>query len=331
MDKNNLAPFVSVIIVNWNGAQYIEKCISSLLEMSYNSFEIVVVDNNSTDNSVDIIKNISPKIKIIVNKRNLGFARACNIGIEVAKGEYIGLFNNDAIADREWLSELLIALSNTEQAGAAGGLVYYCEPPDRIWFSGGKVDVATGYFWNVGQNSRRFAIGEEIDTLTGCAVLLRKDVLKRLGFLDEGYFLYGEDIDLSINIKRLGKKLLFVPSAISWHMVSSSKKKAPRFTHEMKIASDLRVIFKNFPLRYLPSAVVFRSLSLPFAEAVYFYKDPTFFLVAVKKLAQNFRDLKHTFKARKRVEQFGQTPLKIRLKEIMREVVKRIEEKQLYW
>ncbi|MFX1537139.1 MAG: glycosyltransferase family 2 protein [Promethearchaeota archaeon] len=326
-------PFVSIIVVNWNGASYIEKCIQSLLDMSYSNSEIIIVDNNSSDNSVELLRRLSSveqKLKVIVNNKNLGFARACNIGINVSKGEFIALFNSDAIADKYWLSELVTALSASQKAGAAGGPIYYCDPPNRIWFSGGKVDAITGFFWNIGQNRRNF-VEDDIDTLSGCAILIRRDVLSKVGLLDEGYFLYGEDIDLSISIKRLGKSLLFVSSAISWHMVSASKKKAPRFTYKMKVASDLRVIFKNFPLEYLHSALLFRGLVLPFGETVYFYRDPTLLLVAVKEFAKNLKDLKVTIEARRRMEQIGKATLRTRFRDIIREAAKRIKERQLYW
>ena len=326
------SPFVSVIVVNWNGMPYLEECVRSLLRLSYTNFEIIVVDNNSSDNSVDLLKQLSPKLTLIINEENLGFARGCNIGIKASKGDFIALFNNDAVADPEWLTELVTSLSRLKDAGAAGGPVYYCDQPTKIWFSGGRIDVLTGFSWNIGQNQSSFRLeGSDVDTLTGCAILIKRDLLAKIGYLDEGYFLYGEDHDLSTSIKRLRKDLIFVPTAIAWHKVSASKKKAPLFAYNMKTKSDLRFILKNYPLKFLASALIFRGFFFPLSEMVYFYKDPLYLLNATESMASNLRHLKLTIRERKRVQQLGKVMIRNRFKEFVMEASKRIREGKLYW
>lgn len=322
---------VSLIIVNWNGASYIEKCVRSLLEIDYENFEIIVIDNNSSDNSVEILRKKFPNLKIIVNNENLGFAPACNIGITASDSTFVGLFNSDATADPNWLRELVTALSNSDQAGAAMGPIYYYDTPNKIWFSGGKVDAFTGFFWHAGQNSFQFSTVDEFDAFTGCAVLIKRSALERIGLLDEGYFLYGEDVDLSINIRRLGLDLLFVPSAVSWHMVSASMKKVPFFAYEMKISNDIRVILKNFPLKYVFSALFCRGVILPISEALYFYKNPRLLLLVLRAFIRNMRDLRRTIRARVQMDSIGKVSLKNRFKEVIHEATKRFAEKRLYW
>jgi GT2 family glycosyltransferase len=322
---------VSLIIVNWNGASYIEKCIDSLLELDYENFEIIVIDNNSSDNSVQLLKKQFPNLRIIINNENLGFAPACNIGIKASNSTFIGLFNSDAIADPKWLRELAIALSDADHAGAAAGPIYYYDPPTKIWFRGGKVDAFSGFSWHVDQNRFQISNVGEFDTLTGCAVLIKRSALEKIGLLDEDYFLYGEDIDFSISIRRLGLDLLFVPSAVSWHMVSTSKKKVPFFAYWMKISNDIRVILKNFPLKYLPSALLFRGIILPMSEALYFYKNPRLLLLGIKAFGRNLKYLRKTISARVQMDSIGKSPLKIRFKEAIHEAKKRLAEKRLYW
>ena len=326
---NSATSLVSIVVVNWNGASYIEKCVRSLLDLDYPNFEIIIVDNNSSDDSVTILKGISSKLRIIVNPENFGFARACNIGIKTSKGEFVALFNNDAIADPNWLKELIRTLSSSEQAGAVAGPIYYCESPNKLWFGGARVDGLTGYFWN--QNCFSFLPQNDVDFLSGCALAIKREVIEKLGLLDEGYFLYGEDVDLSFGIKRLKKTLLFVPSAKSWHMVSSSKKKAPNFVYGLKINSDLRVIWKNFPLYFLPSALFFRGILMPIMESIYFYKKPTYITIGTKAFLRNVQKLRVTFMARKQADQLGKLLIKNRFKETVQEAKKRLTERQLYW
>ena len=311
-------PLVSIIIVNWNGAPYIEKCVKSLLEMDYENFEIIVVDNNSSDKSVEILQRLSSRLKIIINHENLGFAQACNVGFKASRGRLIGFFNSDALSDRKWLGELVTALSSSENAAAAGGPIFYFETPNKVWFSGGKIDAITGFSWHIGQNTFGLPTLTEFDTLSGCAILIKRSVLEKTGCLDKSYFLYGDDVDLSITIGRLGMELLFVPSAISWHLVSASKKRAPRFTYQMKAKCDLRLILKNFPLRFLPSALFFRGAVFPLCEALYFHKNPGFLLLDAKAFIDNMQELRHTLKERQRAEQKGKANIKGRFSEIIK-------------
>jgi len=324
-------PTVSLIIVNWNGASYIEKCVQSLLELDYENFEITIIDNNSSDNSVELLKTKFPNLKIIVNSENLGFAPACNIGIRASNSTFIGLFNSDAIADANWLKELVTALLNSDHAGAATGPIYYYSPSTKIWFNGGKVDAFSGFFWHVDQNSYQFSNTREFDTFTGCAVLLRRSALEKIGLLDEDYFLYSEDVDLSISIQRLGLDLLFVPSAVSWHMVSASKELVPFFAYEQKISNDIRVILKNFPLKYVFSALFFRGIILPISEALYFYRNPRLLLFVLKAFERNLKNMRKTIRARVHMDSIGKAPLKNRFREAIHEATKRLLEKKLYW
>jgi len=299
--------------------------------MDYENFEIIVVDNNSSDKSVEILQRLSSRLKIVINHENLGFARACNVGFKTSRGRLIGFFNSDALSDRKWLGELVTALSNSENAAAAGGPIFYFETPNKVWFSGGKIDAVTGFSWHIGQNTFGLPNVTEFDTLSGCAILIKRSVLEKTGCLDQIYFLYGDDVDLSITIGRLCMELLFVPSAISWHMVSTSKKIAPRLTYQMKAKCDLRLILKNFPLKFLPSALFFKGIMLPLSEALYFYKNPGFLLLDVKAFLKNMQELKQTFEDRLRAKQNGEVKIKSRFNEILVEATKRLKERRVYW
>ena len=114
------------------------------------------------------------------------------------------------MAEKNWLKELVIAVQKSNKIGAASGPIYYLNPSNKIWFAGGKVDAITGFFWHSNQHSSQFDDCVEIDTLCGCALVIKREVLNRIGLFYEGYFLYGDDIDLSFNIRRLKMKLIFI-------------------------------------------------------------------------------------------------------------------------
>lgn len=118
-------PKVSIIIVNWNSKDYIKNCIDSLLNQTFQDFEIILVDNGSTDDSLEYVEKKYPQISIIKNKKNLGFAAGNNIGIKNSSGKFIALFNQDAVTDKEWLYELVGALESSEKIAGAVGKIFY--------------------------------------------------------------------------------------------------------------------------------------------------------------------------------------------------------------
>lgn len=266
----NECPFVSVIVLNWNGETYIAKCLDSLLEQTYPNYEVLVVDNGSTDGSVELLESYVPRIRLILNHENLGFAAGNNVAIKEANGEYLVLFNNDAIAHREWLERLVAGALIPPQAGLASGPIYYYEPNDVIWCTGLRMDMLTGIGWLLDFAQSHFEPNDDIDYIPACALLVRRRVFDEIGLLDERFFVYGEDVDFCLRAKRSGFSLKLIPDAIVWHMVSLSEKQAPARSQRLRAKSSFKLIFKLWPLWCLPLTIMLRLTIIPVTYVLLF-------------------------------------------------------------
>ncbi len=286
-----------MIVVNWNGKRYLRDCLNSLLTQDYGSYDIWVVDNGSSDGSQDLVATEYPKVNLLLNTENRGFAAACNEVIGPSKSDAVALFNNDAIAHPSWLSELVKAMEADASIAVAGGPIFYRDHKDILWFSGGRVDGFTGVSWNIGQFSRK-VIEDEIDTLSGCAMLIRASVVKKLGGLDEGYFLYTEDLDFCTRAKRKGYGLAFVPSAVTWHKVGGSGRLVPLRTYYLKLRSDIRFALKNLAWWSVPVAPLVQAFALTSMDSFTQSEGPRVMYVGFKALAWNMSHLQETFKQR---------------------------------
>jgi GT2 family glycosyltransferase len=222
-------PKILIIILNWNGKEDTLECLESTIKIDYDNYEIVVVDNGSTDDSVKSIREKYPQLKLIENKANLGYAEGNNVGIRYALSEnadYILLLNNDTIVDKNLLTNFIEASQAYPQAGILGAKIYYFNTPDKIWFAGGtwKIDKADSQHIGVNQIEDNVSWNDikEIDYACGCALLIKAEVVQKIGLLDSRFFLLWEEVDWCYRSKKLGYQCLIVPSAIVWHKISAS-------------------------------------------------------------------------------------------------------------
>jgi GT2 family glycosyltransferase len=213
----------SIVILNYNGGEDVIECLESVRNIDYPSYEIIVVDNASTDNSVESIRKKFPEVKIIQNETNLGFAEGNNVGIREANSHYVMLLNDDAVVGKNILKDLTAAIEERKNIGMAGPTILYYNDPDRIWFAGGRVNLF-GYLSNWGKGLARGSCSSArlVDFLSGCSVLIKKEVIDKIGLLDAEYFLYFEDVDFCFRAKKAGYECLYVPSPTVWHKVTPS-------------------------------------------------------------------------------------------------------------
>ncbi len=247
-------PLVSVIIVNWNGMKYIKECLDSLFNQSYSNYEIILVDNASSDGSVEFVEKNYPKVRIIRNKENLGFAEGNNIGIHETKGELVALFNPDAVAEKEWLSKLVSVLQSSNTIGAATGKIYYYGDKygkGAVFCTWSKVDPHSAATTNFHKNEPV----SKVDYLSGAAMIVKREVVDKIGLLDSGYFLYFDETDWCARMIRAGYDLVYVPTAIAWHVVSASVDDFLRKLYYME-RSRVRFALKNFDASYIPIFVI---------------------------------------------------------------------------
>lgn len=269
-------PMVSIIIVNYNGLRDIKTCLSSVFDQSYLSFEVIVIDNGSSDSSVEFIENNYPQVKIIKNKKNLGFAKANNQGFDVSIGEFIATLNNDTEVDKDWLRELVSAMMDDEDIGMCGSRIMFYKHRDIINSIGITVSV-TGYAYDtaIGEPfSEKFSRKMEIFCPSAAAALYRRKMIEEIGFFDEDFFAYYEDVDLAWRARLAGWKAVYVPTAVVYHRVSQTGKQL-RDLNSLQERNRIWLLMKNSSLWhfliYLPISVI--HFILASLCGIFFYGD----------------------------------------------------------
>lgn len=210
---------VSIIIVNHNGKEYLDACISSLLKIDKRNLtvKIIVVDNLSQDESVSFVKERFPNVRVLENDEN-NYARGINLGIKNSKGNYVAILNNDTTVERNWLKGLLEVLDQDEKIGAVQSKILFSK--SKKINSVGVEEVKDFYFKDIGFGESNLGQYEEVKEITffsGGSVLLKKECLNTIGDFDEEFIMYYEDVDYSIRCKAEGWKLFYVPDSIVYH------------------------------------------------------------------------------------------------------------------
>lgn len=237
-------PAVAIIILTWNRRDVTLKCLRSLRELTYPNCEVIVVDNASSDDTVAYVRQNFPSVTLIENEKNLGFAAGCNVGIRraLAKGaDYIFLLNNDTIVPRDLLHRMLASAEDApDEVAVFSPMLYYLDEPDVLWFSGSSRHWLTLEVMGFGPLGPRRDFSQRqnvnVDYIFGTAMLLRASALRRVGLFDEDFFLYYEDMDLCLRMKRAGYDLHIVPEAQVGHQVSASTREmsATRYYHKAR-------------------------------------------------------------------------------------------------
>ncbi len=225
MRAPRVPPLVSVIVVNWNGEAYLAECVDSLLKQTYSRVEIIIVDNASADGSVRLLtERYGAKIRLALNRTNLGFTGGNNTGIAVSTGAYVLLINNDAVADPEWVARLVREAETDDRIGmCASKIVSYDDP--SVIDSAGLLLARDGLGRGRGRLERdagQFDQAEEVLIPSGCAGLYRKAMLDEIGLFDERFFMYCEDVDLGLRGRVAGWRCRYVPDALVRHRYSKS-------------------------------------------------------------------------------------------------------------
>ena len=255
------APLVSVVIVNWNGREWLGGCLRSLRDQSLRDRETIVVDNGSTDGSLEDLDAAAARseLRLIRNRRNLGFCAANNQGIAAARGRFVALLNNDAEAHPEWLARLTAEIDKDPGCGMAASKILRYDDRTRI-------DKAGHLIYPDGQNRGRGSgeidqgqYDQAGDTAwpDGCAALYRKTMLEEIGGFDEDFFAYADDAELGLRARLAGWAAVYVPGAIAYHRVGSTLGRYSKKRLFLIERNRLWLVAKLFPLRMWPAVPVF--------------------------------------------------------------------------
>jgi len=256
-------PYVSVVILNYNGAKFAESCLRSVLATDYSNIEVIVVDNASTDGSCEFIRDLfsnMSRVKLIRNQRNLGYAGGSNIGFKHASGDVIAFLNVDTEVDKEWLRELVKALSS-EKVGAVQSKLIKLQDRRTIDSAGWSFDRLGYAHWRYispdGMSSNR---PHELFYAEGVAMAIKKSVLSEVLIdgepFDSDFFLYYEDTDLSWRIRLRGHEIMLVPTSIVYHQRSFALSEQQYHMTYYFTRNRISTLIKNYSLinlvRWIP-------------------------------------------------------------------------------
>lgn len=223
---NEINPALSIVLVCWNNKAYLDPCLKSLYETGLkNTFDVVVVDNGSTDGSQQMLAEKYREVKIVQNSSNVGLGKASNQGIEATKGRYILLLNNDTIVNGPSFDAMVNFMDENPSAGAVGGKLLNSDGTTQScynYFPTLREDflVATRLGELIRPGYPAVMNGEKIesvDWLGSACLMVRRSALNEVGLLDEGYFIYGDEADLQYRLKKAGWKIYFLPEATTIH------------------------------------------------------------------------------------------------------------------
>jgi len=269
MENMKEKPVLSIVIVSWNVREDLRECLQSLLReegsrLESGEIEIIIVDNASTDGTAEMVNLEFPQVKLLVNSQNLGYTKANNIGINHSRGKYILLLNPDTIVHQGALQALIDCAESHPEAGIIGAKLL--NPDGSVQRSARSFpDIGAGLFRNTFLGRlfpnnpfvRRYLLTDfgydevrEVDWVSGAAMLVRRDLIERIGGLDERFWAYCEDVDLCWRAWQVGYKVLFCPNAVITHKVgrSSDQRLVPSLIQHHK--SMWLFYLKNYRHRY---------------------------------------------------------------------------------
>jgi GT2 family glycosyltransferase len=223
-----MRPKVAIIVLNWNGYEDTKRCVQSLEQITYPNYEILIVDNGSTDGSAARLRQDFPKHQLVANPMNLGFSRGHNAGIRRAlenHADYVLLLSNDFLVAPGLLEPAIDVAERNERIGMVGGKIYLLNRPGYLWYAGGEVHRLRGMVSVCGlseQDRGQYDQPRPISFVSGAKMLIKREVLEKVGLLPEEYFFGIEEWDYSVAVRRAGYLLYYVPGFASYHKVQGS-------------------------------------------------------------------------------------------------------------
>jgi GT2 family glycosyltransferase len=297
---------LSVVTVNWNSCDDLAACLASLEGQSYRDVEVIVVDNGSTDGSVEMVRNRFSQFTLLPQASNLGFAEACNIGIAASSGPWVALLNNDAIADPRWAERLMVAAEGAhESCGMLQSLMLFMSQPPKV-NSTGIVLTRIGGGKDRGEGDEPPSAGAEVEPIfcpCGGAAAYRRSMLEAVklstGYLDAEHFCYYEDLDLGWRARLQGYEAIYVPDSLVHHKYhGSTSRRSSEWHTQVTVTNRVRTLLKNASGPFLLTTL-WRSLK----ELVHMWR-----VCGSTALPSYFEALAHSLRLRGEVESRRRRP-----------------------
>jgi len=252
---------ISVVVPNWNGRQWLPRCLEALSKQTQRADEVIVVDNGSRDGSVGYLRADHPQVTVLALSANTGFAHAANRGFEIARGALVALINTDVMLAPDWLERMRDALGSDPKSGSAACKMLSLDSPPRVYDAGDilRRDGACEQRGRFAADDGRWDQPGEVFGACAGAALYRRDAVRAVGGFDERYFAYLEDVDLSLRLQLAGWRCRYEP-AVALHAGEGSSHQLSG-GHQLLVARNtLLLVAKAFPIRWLP-AVAYRQLA----------------------------------------------------------------------
>src|SRR5215208_758401 len=260
---NVVSKKVSIVIPNLNGQKYLGDCIDAIYQIDFprEEYEIIVVDNASTDNSCALIRSMYPDVILIQAEKNLGFARGCNAGIKNSSGKYIVLLNNDTVVNVNWLKELVVVVDSDQDIAIVGSKLLFKENPNQIQNAASFL-TDRGDGGDLGAHlpdEGQYDTTREAMAVCGASMLIKRELIEDIGALDEDFFAYYEDMDLCYRTRLYGKKIVFAPKSVVCHVhAATSGEWSPTFTF-LVLRNKLLFHLKNSTIIFLLKVLLLYS------------------------------------------------------------------------
>lgn len=322
-------PLVSIIIVNWNGGRIFENCLKSLAKTNYSARELIVVDNGSTDSSLKSIKSITgtksiKRTEIIKNKTNLGFAKANNQGLELVKGKYILLLNNDTKVTSTFLSKLVNRMEQDSSLGVIQPKILLMDKPNHL-DNAGSFLTPIGFLEHWGfleKDGLKFQKERIIFAAKGACMLIRRAVINKVGLFDEAFVSYFEESDFCWRVWLAGFKVLYYPKAKIYHKVGFTIRRQDvrelNFHYYKNRAASLLKNLSTYNLLWILPLHAFVSLGI--AALFLFRRQPRNATIIWEAFGWNLTNLPQTLRKRAKVQHIRVLDDKILFKDLMRPI-----------
>ena len=264
-----MSPQVTIVILNWNGRQFLAPCLDAVLAQTFADFEVVVVDNGSSDGSVEFLRSRYPQVRLVVNERNLGFAVGNNQAIRASSATFVATLNNDTEPEPGWLGALVAAMESDTRVGMCASKMLFAHRRDVINSAGIAVDRA-GIAWDRMGGQPDDPTAAALEPVFGpCAgaALYRHAMLDDVGLFDEDFFAYLEDVDLAWRAQSAGWRALYVPQARVYHHHSATAREGSPFKNRLRGRNKWWVVLKNYPrlVRWLPVIAAYDLAAVTYA------------------------------------------------------------------